>query len=72
MKKLRKLLSIPFQIIGIMFLLLTELVAGEKIAWRWREVWERVMKSMEAECTKCGHKGSPKIKYEEDKYYKHQ
>lgn len=51
-EKARKILALPFQIIGITMFGLVEIISGEKVCWRNKEYNAIVM----AVCSKCGHK----------------
>ena len=53
---MRKIISIPFSIVGSLIFKVAELIRGEKITYRAEEVLKIL--EVKAECTKCGHKGT--------------
>ena len=54
---MRKNLSYIFTIPACILFWVAEKIAGEKIAWRYKEVIE----SLNFKCSKCGHSGKPII-----------
>jgi len=55
----RQLLAIPFIVIGASVLMLAELIQGDKLTFIGRDAIKRL--SVNAECMKCGHKGTLRI-----------
>ncbi len=53
MKKICYIFTIPASILFY----IAELINGEKIGWRCKELFKENIKELTGTCSKCGHKG---------------
>jgi len=61
MKLIRDILGLPFLFVGFTFFRLAEIIKGAKLTYRAREVQEKMIGEVTAECSQCYHVGSSYI-----------